>query len=96
MSTLICRPLADASWLFDRDLEAADNAALAAYDLRDEIERAVTHDDLFEECALRFTDVQGDSLMRAIERGEDRDLHLMHALFLQMKEEIVKRRLQGE
>jgi hypothetical protein len=89
------RMLRDASWLFDRDLEARDNAALIAYDRREAIERAVTFDELLEECATQFTGPQMEAFMGALARGGNADLHLMYCLLDQMKEQIVKRRLAG-
>lgn len=82
-------------WLFDRELEARDNAALIAYDRREAIERAVTFDELLEECATQFTGPQMEAFMGALARGGNADLHLMYCLLDQMKEQIVKRRLAG-
>jgi hypothetical protein len=79
----------------DRLQEALDNAALAAYDRRSQIEAAVTRFDLLEEISESFTPAQDEALMHAIARGENRDLHLIHCLLLQAKEAIVKRRLSG-
>jgi hypothetical protein len=79
----------------DRLQEALDNAALAAYDRRAEIEAAVTRFDLLDEISESFTPAQDEALMHAIARGENRDLHLIHCLLLQAKESIVKRRLAG-
>jgi uncharacterized protein CbrC (UPF0167 family) len=82
-------------WLFDSDLEERDNAALIAYDRREAIERAVTFDELLEECATQFTGPQMEAFMGALARGGNADLHLMYCLLDQMKEQIVKRRLAG-
>lgn len=79
----------------DRLQEALDNAALATYDLRMELEASVTRADLLEEMSEHFTPAQDEALMHAIARGENRDLHLIHCLLLQAKEAIVKRRLAG-
>lgn len=98
MSTIplvINRTMKCGDWLFDRDLEARDNAALIAYDRREAIERAVTFDELIEECATQFTGPQMEAFMGALARGGNSDLHLMYCLLDQMKENIVKRRLAG-
>jgi SHS2 domain-containing protein len=79
----------------ERLQEMIDNAALATYDLRSEIEAAVTRADLLEEMAETFTPAQDEALMHTIARGENRDLHLIHCLLLQAKEAIVKRRMAG-
>jgi uncharacterized protein CbrC (UPF0167 family) len=89
------RMLRTADWLWDRDLEARDNAALIAYDRRESIERAVTFDELLEECATQFTGPQMEAFMGALARGGNADLHLMYCLLDQAKENIVKRRLAG-
>jgi uncharacterized protein CbrC (UPF0167 family) len=81
-------------WLFDRDLEARDNAALIAYDRREEIEKAVDFSDLLEECC-EFTEAQREIFMQALARGSNADVHLIYCLLDQMKEQIVKRRLAG-
>jgi hypothetical protein len=79
----------------DRLQEMLDNAALAAYDRRAQLEAAVTRFDLLEEISESFTPAQDEALMHAIARGENRDLHLIHCLMLQARESIVKRRLAG-
>jgi hypothetical protein len=56
------RMLRDAGWLFDRDLEAADAAADAAYDRRCAIERSITDEEILEELAAVLT---GKELMTA-------------------------------
>jgi|GraSoiStandDraft_51_1057287.scaffolds.fasta_scaffold378449_2 hypothetical protein len=81
-------------WLFDRDLEARDNAALIAYDRREAIERAVTFDELLEEC-VEMTGPQKEAFMEALARGRNADLHTLYCLLDQVKEIIVKRRLAG-
>ena len=88
------RMLRDASWLFDRDQEAADDAAAAAWDRRRAIERRVTFFDVIEEM-VEFSDPQRDEFMKALERGNAQDLHLIHCLITQAQEQIVKRRLAG-
>jgi hypothetical protein len=88
------RMLRDASWLFDRDQEAADDAADAAWERRRAIERRVTFFDVIEEM-VEFTDPQRDEFMKALERGNAQDLHLIHCLITQAQEQIVKRRLAG-
>jgi hypothetical protein len=88
------RMLRTADWLFDRDLEARDNAALIAYDRREAIERAVTFDELLEEC-VEMTGPQKEAFMEALARGRNADLHTLYCLLDQVKEIIVKRRLAG-
>lgn len=88
------RMLRDASWLFDRDQEAADDAAAAAWDRRRSIERAVSFSDVLEEMC-EFTGPQREAFMKALERGNAQDLHLIHCLIDQSRETIVKRRLAG-
>ncbi|WP_132382284.1 hypothetical protein [Paraburkholderia sp. BL9I2N2] len=86
--------LRDASWLFDREQERADNAALAAYDRREEIEKAVDFSDLLEECC-EFTLAQRELFMTALAHGNNSDVHAIYCLLDQAKEQIVKRRLAG-
>lgn len=81
-------------WLFDRDQEAQDRAALIAYDRRERIEREVSFDDLLEECA-EMTGPQKEAFMQALARGCNGDVHLLYCLLEQVKENIVKRRLAG-
>lgn len=88
------RMLRDATWLFDRDLEARDNAAEATYERRERIEQGVNFGDLLEECC-EFSPVQRQEFMKALARGNAQDLHLIHCLLDQAKEQIVKRRLAG-
>ncbi len=88
------RMLRDASWLFDRDQEAADDAAAAAWDRRRSIEKAVDFSDVLEEMC-EFTGPQRIEFMKALERGNAQDLHLIHCLIDQAKDSIVKRRLAG-
>lgn len=88
------RMLRDASWLFEREQEAADDAAAAAWDRRRSIERAVSFADVLEQM-VDFSDVQQAEFMKALERGNAQDLHLIHCLIEQSKESIVKRRLAG-
>jgi hypothetical protein len=88
------RMLRDASWLFDRDQEAADDAAAAAWDRRRSIEKAVDFSDVLEQMC-EFTEPQRQEFMKALERGNAQDLHLIHCLIDQAKESIVKRRLSG-
>jgi hypothetical protein len=81
-------------WIFDRDQEAADDAAAAAWDRRRSIERAVSFADVLEQM-VDFSDVQQAEFMKALERGNSQDLHLIHCLIDQSREAIVKRRLAG-
>jgi hypothetical protein len=80
-------------WMFDRDLEARDNAACAAEDRRNAIADAVTFADLLEECC-EFTGPQREVFMLALARD---DSHTLLALLDQAKQTIVKCRLaQGD
>lgn len=88
------RMLRTADWLFDRDLEAQDNATLATYERREAIERAVDFSDLLEECC-DFTEAQRELFMQALARGNNSDVHTLYCLLDQAKEAIVKRRLAG-
>jgi hypothetical protein len=81
-------------WMFDRELEAADNAACVQYDRREEIEKAVDFSDLLEECC-EMTGAQREVFMNALARGRDTDVHTIYCLLDQAKEAIVKRRLAG-
>jgi hypothetical protein len=91
---LVSRTQAYGNWLCDRDLEAADNAALAAEDRREQVEREVTFDDLME-LLVELTGPQRESFMSALARGNKDDLHTIHTLLTDAKEVIVKRRLAG-
>lgn len=88
------RMLRDASWLFESDLSDADDKAAAAWDRRRSIERAVSFADVLEQMCS-FTGPQQTEFMKALERGNAQDLHLMHCLIEQSREAIVKRRLAG-
>ena len=88
------RMLRDASWLFDRELERQDNAALAQYDRREAIEKKVTRAELLEEVSETFTSAQDEVFMTALARD---DAYTLLALLDQTKQNIIKRRLaQGE
>lgn len=90
------RMLRNADWLFDSDLEALDNASEAAYARREQIERSVDFMDVLEEMC-EFTKPQQEEFMKALARANAQDLHLIHCLVDQAKENIIKRRLaQGE
>ena len=89
------RMLKDASWLFDRDLSDADDKAAAAWDHRRQIERSIDFMDVLEECC-EFTKPQQEAFMKALERGNAQDLHLIHCLIDQAKETIVKRELRSQ
>lgn len=86
------RMLRDASWLFDESLKRADDASDAAYERRQQVERRVSFYDVLEQM-VEFSDVQRDEFMKALERGNAQDLHLIHCLIDQAKETIVKREL---
>ena len=88
------RMLRKADWLFDRDLEAQDRAALIAYERRERIEREVSFDDLLEECT-EMSGPQKETFMEALARGGNADVHVIYCLLDQVKEAIVKRRLEG-
>lgn len=88
------RMLKDASWLFDSAHADADDKAAAAWDRRRSIERAVDFMDVLEEMC-EFSKPQRVEFMKALERGNAQDLHLIHCLIDQAFESIVKRRLAG-
>lgn len=77
------------------DLEAADNAAIAALDRRAEIEASVTYADLLVEMA-EFTEPRAEVFMQAYRRGTADEKHTMFVLIDQAFERIVERKLQGE
>jgi hypothetical protein len=91
---LVSRTQAYGDWLFSADLEALDNAALAADDHREQIERQVTFDDLME-LLVELTAPQKNEFMVALARGNKDDLHTIHTLLTDAKEIIVKSRLAG-
>lgn len=91
---LINKTMKFGDWLFDADLEKADNAACVQYDRREEIEKAVDFSDLLEECC-EMTGAQREVFMNALARGRDTDVHVIYCLLDQAKEAIVKRRLAG-
>lgn len=91
---LVSTTQAYGNWLFDRDLEALDKAALAEHDRREQIERQVTFDDLME-LLVELTDPQREEFMNALARGNNQDVHTIYCLLDQAKEIIVKRRLAG-
>lgn len=88
------RMLRDASWLFDRDQEAADEAAAAVLDRRLEIEDAVTFEELLEEMA-DFTKPRAEEFMKAF-RMYSKGMPTMYALIDQAFERIVERKLKGQ
>jgi hypothetical protein len=90
------RMLRTADWLFDRELEARDNAACAAEDRRNAIADAVTFADLLEEVA-EFTVPRAEVFMQAYRRGLSDDKHVMFVLIDQAFERLVERRVaQGD
>ena len=89
------RMLRDASWLFDRELEAADEAAMAEWDRRAEIANAVTFADLLEEMT-DFTGPRAEVFMQAYRRGTADEKHTMWLLIDQAMDRIVERRLAGD
>jgi uncharacterized protein CbrC (UPF0167 family) len=91
---VINRTMKYGDWMFERDLEAQDRAALIAYDRRERIEREVSFDDLLEEC-VEMTGPQREAFMNALARGGNGDVHTIYCLLDQVKEAIVKRRLAG-
>jgi len=88
------RMLRDASWLFDAQKDAQDEADAAAWDRREAIERDVSFGDLLEECC-EFTPAQRQTFMEALARSNRSDLHTIFCLLDQAKEAVVKRRLAG-
>ena len=92
---LINKTMKYGDWLYDRDLEAADNEALAAYDRRLEIERSVTFSDLVEEMA-DFTDARQEVFMQAYRRGTSDEKHTMYVLIDQAFERLVEKKLKEQ
>jgi hypothetical protein len=86
--------LRNADWLWDRELEARDNAACALEDRRNEIAAAVTFRDLIEELA-EFTEPRGEEFMKGYRNGMTPGKHVMYVLVDQAFERIVERRLAG-
>lgn len=89
------RMLRTADWLFDTQLEAADNAACVQYDRREAIANAVTFADVIEEMAS-FTDARAEEFMSALRRGMQPGKNLMFVLIDQSYERLIERRLKGE
>lgn len=91
---VISRTTKSVDWLFDRELEAADNLALEAYDRRTKIEESITYADLLEEMA-DFTEPRAEVFMQAYRKGMSDDKHVMFVLIDQAFERVVERRLAG-
>lgn len=89
---VISRTTKSVDWLFDRELESADNAACAEQDRRADIERKVSFADVLEEM-VEFTQPQQEEFMRALHRARDMDKHTMYLLVDQAMERLVERRL---
>ena len=92
---LISRTTKSVDWMMDYELEQADNASLAAYDRRLEIERNVTFSDLVEEMA-DFTDARQEVFMQAYRRGTADEKHTMYVLIDQAFERLVEKKLKGQ
>ena len=80
-------------WIYDRDLENADNAASEEYDRIELIEKSVTIEELLEEVTEKFTSVQNAEFMKALARGEESDRWLIYCLLFTMKNNIVNKKL---
>lgn len=91
---LINKTMKFGDWLFDTQLEAADNAACVQYDRREAIEKGVTFTDLLEEMA-DFTEPRAEVFMQAFRRGLSDDKHVLYVLIDQAFERIVERQLAG-
>jgi hypothetical protein len=91
---LINKTMKYADWLFDVELERADNAACVQYDRRKAIEKKITRAELLEEVTETFTAAQDEVFMNSLARD---DGYTLLALLDQTKQNIIKRRLaQGE
>jgi hypothetical protein len=93
--SLINKTMKYGDWLYDRDLEAADNEALAAYDRRLEIERSVTFEELIEEVAS-FTAPRAQLFMEAFREGAGHDKFTLWLLMDQARDRIVERKLKEQ
>lgn len=89
LSNLFKPPHVD--WLSEGDLEALDNASIAADNSRRALEKAVSFADLLEECC-EFTGPQRETFMRAVDRD---DAWTLLALIDQARQRIVERRVRG-
>lgn len=86
------RMLRDASWLFDREQEAQDNAACAEYDRREAIANAVTFSDVIEEMAS-FSDARADEFMNALRRGMQPGKNTVFVLIDQAYERVIDQKI---
>lgn len=82
-----------ADWLFDRDLEARDNAACAEYDRREAIANAVTFAEVLEEMA-DFTEPRAAEFMKGLRHGMQVGKNTMYVLVDQAFERVINRRLE--
>lgn len=87
------RMLRDASWLFDREQEAQDNAACAQYDRREAIANAVTFSDVIEEMAS-FSDARAEEFMSALRRGMQPGKNTVFVLVDQAYERVIDERMK--
>jgi hypothetical protein len=92
---LINKTMKFGDWLFDAELERADNAACVQYDRREAVAKSVTFADLLEEMA-DFTEPRAEVFMQAYRRGLSDDKHVMFVLIDQAFERIVERQLAGK
>ncbi|CAG4900573.1 hypothetical protein [Paraburkholderia saeva] len=90
---VISRTSKSVDWLFDRELEAADNASEAEYDRRERIVGSIRTAEVLDEMAESMTVAQEEAFMEALNRGGNKDVHTLYCLIDQFKEAIVKRRL---
>jgi len=80
-------------WMFDRELEAADNAACVQYDRREEIASAATFADVIEEMAS-FSDARAEEFMSALRRGMQPGKNTMFVLIDQAYERVIDERMK--
>jgi len=90
------RIAAEVEYFTEREQAERDAAADAAYDREQEIERAVTFDDLLEELAQTPMLYCGDVFMAQLARGDWTDLHMIHCTLTEAKQRIIKRRMAQE
>jgi hypothetical protein len=90
---LISRTTKSVDWMMDYELEQADNASLAAYDRRLEIERSVTFEELIEEVAS-FTAPRAQLFMEAFREGAGHDKFTLWLLLDQARDRIVEKKLK--
>jgi hypothetical protein len=90
---LINKTMKYGDWLFDEQLERADNAACVQYDRREEIANAVTFADVIEEMAS-FSDARTEEFMSALRRGMQPGKNTMFVLIDQAMERVIDERMK--